>query len=90
MKFRDLERGPAQGRTEDFVLPGGSPAAAHLHVARTVCRRAERVLVALARGEKVGAHVVRYVNRLSDLLFVMARAENHAKGCGDVTWDSRA
>lgn len=74
----------------NFVLPGGSPAAAHLHVARTVCRRAERVLVALARGEKVGAHVVRYVNRLSDLLFVMARAENHAKGCGDVTWDSRA
>lgn len=74
----------------NFVLPGGAPAAAHLHVARTVCRRAERVLVALARTEPVGDQVIRYVNRLSDLLFVMARAENHAKGRGDVTWDSRA
>ena len=74
----------------NFVLPGGAPAAAHLHVARTVCRRAERLLVALAREEIVGAHVVPYVNRLSDLLFVMARWENRAKGRPDTTWDSRA
>lgn len=74
----------------NFVLPGGSPAAAHLHVARTVCRRAERLLTRLARDEKVGAFTVPYVNRLSDLLFVMARWENQAKSCGDVTWNSRA
>ena len=74
----------------NFVLPGGAPAAAQLHVARTVCRRAERILVGLARREKVGAHTVEYLNRLSDLLFVMARWENKAKGRPDVTWDSRA
>lgn len=74
----------------NFVLPGGAPAAAHLHVARTICRRAERLLVALAREESVGAHAVRYLNRLSDLLFVMARWESHARGVPDVTWDSRA
>jgi cob(I)alamin adenosyltransferase len=74
----------------NFVLPGGAPAAAHLHVARTVCRRAERILVALGREEPIGAHAVRYLNRLSDLLFVMARWENHAKRRPDVTWDSRA
>lgn len=74
----------------NFILPGGTPAAAHLHVARTVCRRAERILVALAREEKVGDHTVAYLNRLSDLLFVMSRWENRAKGVPDVTWDSRA
>jgi cob(I)alamin adenosyltransferase len=74
----------------NFVLPGGSPAAAHLHVARCVCRRAERVLVALRRREPIGAHAIEYANRLSDLLFVMARWENRAKGRPDVTWDSRA
>ena len=74
----------------NFVLPGGAAAAAHLHVARTVCRRAERVLVALAREEKVGEHTVAYVNRLSDLLFVMSRWENRAKGVPDVVWDSRS
>ena len=74
----------------NFILPGGAPAAAHLHIARTVCRRAERVLVALARKETVGAFTVKYLNRLSDLLFVMSRAENQAKGRPDVTWDSRA
>ena len=74
----------------NFILPGGAPAAAHLHVARTVCRRAERLLVALARTEKVGAETVPYLNRLSDLLFVMARWENRAKGASDVLWDSHA
>jgi cob(I)alamin adenosyltransferase len=74
----------------NFILPGGSLGAAHLHVARTVCRRAERSLVALARQEPVGAHTVQYLNRLSDALFVMARYENLKRGAGDVLWDSRA
>ncbi|CAH1654746.1 Corrinoid adenosyltransferase [Hyphomicrobiales bacterium] len=70
-----------------FVLPGGAPAAAHLHVARTVCRRAERLVVALADtpGEIVSGPAMMYINRLSDLLFVAARAINHA-GPGDVLW----
>ena len=75
---------------ENFVLPGGSPGAAALHVARAVCRRAERILVALAREEAIGEHTVRYVNRLSDALFVLARAENAARGVADVLWDTRA
>ena len=75
---------------ENFVLPGGAPSAAQLHVARTVCRRAERRLVTLARGEEVGAHTIEYVNRLSDALFVMARYENLKRGVSDVLWDSRA
>jgi len=70
-----------------FVLPGGSPAAAALHLARTVCRRAERVMVALARkeGEIVGADALKFVNRLSDFLFVAARFANDA-GAKDVLW----
>ena len=75
---------------ENFVLPGGTPAAAHLHVARTVCRRAERLVVALGREEGVGAFTVKYLNRLSDALFVMARHENRVRGVPDVCWDSRA
>ncbi len=78
------------GPLENFILPGGSPGAAHLHVARTVCRRAERLAVALAREEAVGTEVVRYLNRLSDALFVMARFENAYRGVRDVLWDSRA
>lgn len=70
-----------------FVLPGGTPAAAHLHVARTICRRAERVMVELAAqpGETVGAAGIQYMNRLSDFLFVASRAANH-NGAGDVLW----
>jgi cob(I)alamin adenosyltransferase len=70
-----------------FVLPGGSPAAAALHLARTVCRRAERAAVRLAAsdGESVGEPALKYLNRLSDLLFVAARWAN-AKGKGDVLW----
>ena len=75
---------------ENFILPGGSPGAAHLQVARTVCRRAERLVVALSRHESVGAWTVRYLNRLSDALFVMARYENKRRGAPDVLWDSRA
>jgi cob(I)alamin adenosyltransferase len=74
----------------NFILPGGTPGAAQLHVARTVCRRAERLAVALARDEAVGANVVRYLNRLSDALFIMARYENLKRGAPDVLWDSRA
>ncbi len=70
-----------------FVLPGGSAAAAHLHLARTVCRRAERIAVALmdTPGEDVSGPAFRYLNRLSDLLFVAARWAN-ARGVGDVLW----
>ena len=75
---------------ENFILPGGSAGAAHLHVARTVCRRAERLVVALSRQEPVGPFTVRYLNRLSDALFVMARHENKRRGAPDVLWDSRA
>lgn len=72
-----------------FILPGGSPAAAHFHAARTVCRRAERRLVELGGAEPVAAPALGYLNRLSDLLFVMARVENHRSGVADVEWVGR-
>lgn len=75
---------------ENFILPGGSRGAALLHVARAACRHAERAVVSLAKREALGTHVVPYLNRLSDALFVMARYENHARGRGDVLWDSHA
>jgi cob(I)alamin adenosyltransferase len=75
---------------ENFILPGGSASAAQLHVARTICRRAERLLVGLSREEAIGPWTVRYLNRLSDALFVMARHENKSRGVADVLWDSRA
>ncbi len=68
-----------------FVLPGGSKAAAHLHLARTIARRAERAIVALAGVEAVSAEAIKYANRLSDLLFVAARWAND-KGRGDILW----
>ncbi len=68
-----------------FVLPGGSPAAAHLHVARTVCRRVEIAVLELAEQEPVNRHAAIYLNRLSDLLFVWARLAND-EGRGDVLW----
>jgi cob(I)alamin adenosyltransferase len=74
----------------NFILPGGSAGAAHLHLARTICRRAERLLVTLMRHEPVGEHTLTYLNRLSDALFVMARWENKVKGVADVLWDSRS
>jgi cob(I)alamin adenosyltransferase len=74
---------------KEFILPGGSRAAAAAHLARTVCRRAERSLVALGRQEPVGETARRYLNRLSDLLFVAARMANRAAGRGDVQWRHR-
>lgn len=71
---------------KEFILPGGTRAAAAAHLARTVCRRAERAVVALGRKEKVGEPARRFLNRLSDLLFVAGRALNRAAGVGDVQW----
>ena len=71
---------------KEFVLPGGTRAAAFAHVSRTVCRRAERALVHLAVTEPVSDAARKYLNRLSDLLFVLARALNHAAGSADVMW----
>ncbi len=68
-----------------FVLPGGKPAAAYLHLARTIVRRAERAITRLAEKEEVSAAAIRYANRLSDHLFVLARAENDG-GAKDVLW----
>jgi cob(I)alamin adenosyltransferase len=73
---------------KQFILPGGTPAAAHLHLARTVCRRAERLVVGLAREESVNQQVGIYLNRLSDFLFVAARAANAQAGVDDVPWVS--
>ncbi len=69
-----------------FVLPAGTGKAAALHLARTVCRRAERSLVALAEAAPVPELFIVYINRLSDLLFTLARVANHRAGPGDVTW----
>ncbi len=71
---------------KDFILPGGGMAAASCHVARTVCRRAEREVVTLARGESVRPEAIRYLNRLSDLLFVLARVLARESGHGEVLW----
>jgi cob(I)alamin adenosyltransferase len=70
----------------EFILPGGTRAAAAAHLARTVCRRAERAVVALAGKEAVGPAAIRYLNRLSDLLFVAGRLLNRQAGRGDVQW----
>jgi cob(I)alamin adenosyltransferase len=69
-----------------FILPGGGPAGATLHVARTVCRRAERAVVGLAGHEPVRPEVIRYLNRLSDWLFVAARWVNHREGRPEIPW----
>jgi cob(I)alamin adenosyltransferase len=76
-------------RLEEFVLPGGSRAAALAHLCRTICRRAERAMVELGTHEALNAAPRQYVNRLSDLLFVLARVLNRAAGCGDVLWQQR-
>lgn len=72
---------------KEFILPGGGEAASRCHVARTVVRRAERAAVSLARQETVRPQPVRYLNRLSDLLFVLARVLARADGQGEVLWD---
>jgi cob(I)alamin adenosyltransferase len=78
------------GPLQNFILPGGTLVSAQLHVARTVCRRAERDVVALAREEEIGAQALTYLNRLSDALFVMARYENHVQGQEEPLWNSHA
>jgi cob(I)alamin adenosyltransferase len=84
---RELDRlNAALSPLKDFVLPGGSRAAALAHVARTVCRRAERRLVSLSRKQKLGRPLLAYLNRLSDLLFVLARALNREADRPDVLW----
>ena len=74
---------------ENFILPGGTLGAANLHVARCVCRRAERDVLRLAEKEALGAQVVIYLNRLSDVLFVMARFENLRNQITDVLWQQK-
>ncbi len=69
-----------------FVLPGGTRVNAELHLARTVCRRAERLLISLARTEKVPAEAIQYLNRLSDALFVWSRWVNHTLGAPEILW----
>lgn len=70
---------------KSFILPGGSPAAAHLHLARTVARRAEREITALAENDDINPEAIRYINRLSDLLFVLCRHVND-DGAKDILW----
>ena len=71
-----------------FVLPGGSKGAAALHMARTICRRAERAVVRLGAQEDLIDGIIPYLNRLSDLLFTLARLENHRAGISDREWSS--
>jgi cob(I)alamin adenosyltransferase len=71
---------------KQFILPGGTPGAARLHLARTVCRRAERCLVSLAAAETISQELIIYLNRLGDLLFVLARVANFRAGKDDVAW----
>lgn len=71
---------------KDFILPGGGQAAAACHLARAVCRRAERLVVTLGQSEDVGATLLRYLNRLSDLLFVLARVLSRVEGGSEVLW----
>lgn len=90
-RIAGLERAIDDGEAElapltAFILPGGTPKSAALHVARTVCRRAERRVIALQRDVELPAIVVVYLNRLSDLLFVLARVANRRAGAAEVTW----
>ena len=90
-RISQLEQAIDDGESElaplkAFIMPGGTPKAAALHVARTVCRRAERSVVRLAHATDVPPIVIVYLNRLSDLLFVLARVANHRAGAGEVTW----
>jgi cob(I)alamin adenosyltransferase len=90
-RIAQMERSIDDGESEleplkAFIMPGGTPKAAALHVARTVCRRAERAVVRLQRDSEVPQVVIVYLNRLSDLLFVLARVANRRAGAGEVTW----
>jgi cob(I)alamin adenosyltransferase len=79
------ERNETLQPLRSFILPGGTPLAAWLHLARTVCRRAERAIVTLMSSETINSHAMIYLNRLSDLLFVLGRVANDG-GRGDVLW----
>jgi cob(I)alamin adenosyltransferase len=90
-RITELEHAIDDGEAEleplrAFIIPGGTPKAAALHVARTVCRRAERHVVRLQRDVELPALAIIYLNRLSDLLFTLARLANHRAGAGEVTW----
>ena len=90
-RIAQLEQAIDDGEQEleplkSFILPGGTPKAAALHVARTVCRRSERAVIRLQHETEVPPIVVVYLNRLSDLLFVLARVTNRRAGAGEVTW----
>jgi cob(I)alamin adenosyltransferase len=86
-----IDRFEAQlGPLTSFILPGGTAGAAALHQARTVCRRAERYVVAASRSSEVRDTITVYLNRLSDLLFVLARFANHEAGIADVPWSPRS
>ena len=71
---------------QNFILPGGCPSASHVHLARSTCRRAERQIVTLARNIELSENVLAYFNRLSDMLFVLARYQNHLNGIIDTPW----
>ena len=71
---------------KSFILPGGTPQAAAFHLARTICRRAERSVVALARDQQINPLIIHYLNRLSDLLFMIARGVNKQEGRSDIPW----
>ena len=75
---------------KQFILPGGSRTGAVLHAARTICRRAERTVAEIGEKEKISRNLLIYLNRLSDLLFVMARYENQEAGCNETPWAPRA
>lgn len=83
------EMNAALPRLQEFILPGGTQAVACLQLARAVCRRVERSLVELNNGEELNPDTCRYLNRLSDLLFILGRAQAHSEGSDEVYWNSK-
>ncbi|MEK7263844.1 MAG: cob(I)yrinic acid a,c-diamide adenosyltransferase [Bacteroidota bacterium] len=77
---------PQLEQLKTFILPGGTGLASHLHLARTVCRRAERLVVELAQRENIGEHILPFINRLSDFLFILARWANKLEGREETKW----
>lgn len=73
----------------NFILPGGNKSASYLHLARTICRRAERIIVELKENENINNHILVYLNRFSDLLFVLARYENFVTSTPEIVWKTR-
>ena len=74
---------------KSFIIPGGSMGASFLHLSRTICRRAERAIVQLSKNEEINNSIIPFINRLSDLFFVLARAENHSLNIKDIEWDQK-